>query len=106
MDDSQTPNAKRDLHIVLREGFRGHTIVIVVDGREVYRRSGVTTDVQTSHADTIDVAAVSRRPRIAVSVTPGDLVASLDLDVGTYRHLAISLVGEATLSFETYGLEP
>jgi transcriptional regulator of acetoin/glycerol metabolism len=35
------------------------------------------------------------------AATPGDYVASLDLDVSMHPHLAISLVGEGTVSFET-----
>jgi hypothetical protein len=38
---------------------------------------------------------------VAVFAIPGDYVASLDVDVARHPHLAISLVGESTVSFET-----
>jgi hypothetical protein len=89
------------LHITLLDGFRGHVVVIDVDGHEVYRRDGVTTHPTIARADAFQVAAASRVAHVAVFVTPGDYVGSLDVDVARHPHLAISLVGEGTVSFET-----
>lgn len=96
-----TPNPRQALHITLREGFRGHAVIIVVNGREVYRRDSVTTDPTSSRADAFELAVASRMPHIAIFATPGDYVAALDLDVSAHPHLAISLVGEGTVSVET-----
>ena len=52
-----TERESHELHIDLCTGFRDHTIVIVVDACEVYRRSGVTTDPSTSRADALEVVA-------------------------------------------------
>ena len=93
-------NARRTVHIVLRSGFRGHTVVVVVDGGEVYRRTGVTTNETISRADTVELAVEPRLIQIVVSVTPGDYAAALDLDAAAHPHLAINLVGEGTVSFE------
>ena len=101
MGDPRPPDTQRTLHIILRDGFRGHAVVIIVDGREVYRRAGVTTDATISRADAVELIVAPRLIHVAVSVTPGDYVASLDLDVSAHPHLAISLVGEGTVSFET-----
>jgi hypothetical protein len=96
-----TSTAQHALHITLLDGFRRHAVVIVVDGREVYRRDGVTTDPTTAHADAFQAAAASRVAHVAVFAIPGDYVASLDVDVARHPHLAISLIGEGTVSFET-----
>jgi len=101
MGDPHPPDTQRALHITLRDGFRGHTVVIVVDGHEVYHRAGVTTDPTMSRADAVKLVVAPRLVQVAVSVTPGDYIASLDLDVSAHPHLAISLVGEGTVSFET-----
>jgi hypothetical protein len=101
MGDPHPPDTQRALHITLRDGFRGHTVVIVVDGREVYHRAGVTTDPTMSRADAIELVVAPRLIQVGVSVTPGNYIASLDLDVSAHPHLAISLVGEGTVSFET-----
>lgn len=101
MNGTPTANGPRPLRIVLREGFRGHTVVIAVDGLEVYRRVGVTTDRGRARADAFDVTAASAVARIAVSMTPGDIAAAMDFDVARHSHVAISLVGEGTVGFET-----
>jgi hypothetical protein len=100
-EEPQSPDTRHSLHITLREGFRGHTVVIVVDGEEVYRRSGVTTDPRIPLTDAVELVVGRHLVQVMVSVTPGDYHASLDLVVSAYPHLAISLVGEGTVSFET-----
>lgn len=101
MNETPGPNARHPLRIALRDGFRGHAVVITVDGREVYRGSGVTTDPRRAHADAVDLSAEAAPALIVVSVNPGDLAASLELDVSRHSHVAISLVGRGTVSFET-----
>jgi hypothetical protein len=85
----------------LCDGFRGHTVVIRMDGRTIYHAVGVSTDPVTERAGGVDVPAATRTAHVAVSATPGDLVAAFDLDVTTYHHVAISLVGDRTVAFET-----
>ena len=97
-----TDRESHELRIDLCTGFRDHTIVIVVDAREVYRRSGVTTDPATSRADAIEVVGCAPTARIEVSVTPGGLFGSIACDTAAHGHLVISLVGEATLNLETF----
>jgi hypothetical protein len=99
-EEPHSPGTQHSLHITLREGFHGHTVVIVVDGDEVYRRSGVTTNPRILPTDTVELVVGRRLVQMIVSVTPGDYVASLDLVVSAYPYLAISLVGEGTVSFE------
>jgi len=99
-EELRSPDTQHSLHITLREGFHGHTVVIVVDGDEVFRRSGVTTGPRVAVTDTVELVVGRRLVQVMVSVTPGDYVASLDLVVPAYPHLAISLVGEGTVSFE------
>jgi hypothetical protein len=96
-----TPSASHPLHITLRDGFRGHTVLIAVDGIEVFRGTGVTTDRTSARPDGFVVTAASAVARVAVSVTPGDVAASLEFDVSRHPYVAISLVGTGTVSFET-----
>jgi hypothetical protein len=94
------PDTQHGLHITLRDGFRGHSVVIVVDGREMCHRAGVVTDPTISRAGAVELTVTRRLIQIVVTATPGNYVASLDLDVATHPHLAVSLVGEGTVSFE------
>ena len=87
--------------VVLCEGFRGHSVLITLNGRRVFEASDVTTDPLTARAGAAALSAVTRVARLAVSVTPGPLAAAADVDVAKYPYVAISLVGEGTVAFET-----
>jgi hypothetical protein len=89
------------MRVLLREGFRGHKVVITMNDQPVYDRTGVTTDPLTAQAGAIAVRCADAKARVAVSVTPGDLRAAFDVDVSKHPHVAISLVGDRTVAFET-----
>lgn len=98
--DAPMPDVRHPFHVTLRDGFRGHTVVLHVDHREVYRQAGVSTDPATARADAFELAAPSDMVRIWVSVAPGDYTATFDLDVARFPHLSIGLVGESTVICE------
>jgi hypothetical protein len=89
------------VNLLLREGFRGHTVVITLNDRRVYEAVDVTTDPLTARADAAAVSRIARIARLGVSVTPGPLAATVDVDVAAHPYVAISLVGEGTVAFET-----
>jgi len=89
------------MHVLLREGFRGQRVVITMNDRTVYDAIGVTTDPETSRAGAIAVRAPSAKARVAVAVKPGNLLAAFDVDVSVHPHVAISLIGDGTVAFET-----
>jgi hypothetical protein len=100
-DDRKAPNARHTMRVVLRDGFRGHTIVITADDRTVLHACDLTTDRETGCAATMAMDAWAGTIRLAVSVTPGNLVAQLDVDLVARPYVTISLIGEATIAFET-----
>ena len=59
------------LHIALRDGFRDDTLTIRVNGREVYRKSGVTTDLSISFAGSVDVPVSGDTARVEVALQRG-----------------------------------
>jgi hypothetical protein len=87
--------------VLLREGFRDHTVVITMNDRPVYDGAGVTTDPLTARAGTIAVTCLTAKTRVGITVSPGDLRAAFDVDLSAHPHVAISLVGARTLAFET-----
>jgi hypothetical protein len=89
------------MHLVLRNGFRGHSVVITMNDRRVYDAADVTTDPVTARAGAVAVRAPVHRARVAVSVKPGNLMAAFDVDIAVHPHVAISLVGDGTVAFET-----
>jgi hypothetical protein len=98
--------SRRDLAIVLGSGFRGHTVVVMLDGREVYRQVDVTTSVTTTHADAFVATARGSRVRVMARVTPGDLVVSAECDLRASARVVISLMGKGSLWLETDGAWP
>jgi len=87
------------LHIALQEGFRGHLVVITVDGREVYRKSFVTTNLAISRADAVDVDLGSEKARVEVATTPGGK-AALDVNATESPYLSVSLEGDGKITFQ------
>ena len=83
------------MHIALHDGFAGHTVTIAVDGREVYRRAGVRTDLRISRADAFDVDVSGPIADVDVTVDPGGLRASARVDVAATPYLAVDLIGDA-----------
>lgn len=78
------------LHIALEDGFQNHTVTIELDGRQVYSRSGVTTDLRFSRADALMVKLAAVSAQLRVSVEPGGLQASVLVDVLATPYLGIS----------------
>lgn len=89
------------MHLVLRDGFRGHSIVITMNDRRVYEAAGVTTDPVTARAGAFAVRMSAPQARVGVAVTPGNLAAVFDVDIAVHPHVAISLIGDGMVAFET-----
>jgi hypothetical protein len=88
------------LHIALHDGFQGHTVAIKVDGREVYNKTSVTTNVTISRADAFDVEVGSNKARIEVSIEPGERKGSTEIDVTQHPFVAVSLVNNESIFFQ------
>jgi hypothetical protein len=83
------------LHIALHDGFSGQTVRVAVDGREVYRRAGVRTDLRISRADAFDTETAGPVAEVEVTVEPGGQQAAIRLDLNITPYLAIDLKGSA-----------
>jgi hypothetical protein len=81
------------LHIALQDGFQGQHVVIRADGRVVYDRRDVTTDLRISQADEVEVSLDRPQVRIEVTVQPPTLSAGHDHDATRFPYLAISVAG-------------
>ncbi len=59
------------LRVRLGEGFQNNTVSVRVDGKQVYQRSGVSTDWTISRADAVDVQTAAGSVQLEVSVDGG-----------------------------------
>jgi hypothetical protein len=53
------------LHFALHDGFQRHHVTIRVDGKVVFDRDGITTDLRISRADAADVEVSGPQAQIA-----------------------------------------
>ncbi len=80
------------MHIALHDGFTGQTVTIVVDGRQVYHRAGVQTDLRISRADSIDIEAQADVTTMEVSAEPGNLRGTAKVDLKATPYVAVDIV--------------
>ncbi len=78
------------LHIVLEDGFSGDRVTIHVDGHQVYSKQGVKSDLRIARADALDAESATALAHVTVSVEPGGLQASMDVDTATTPFLGVS----------------
>lgn len=81
------------MHIALHDGFTGQTVAIAVDGREVYRRAGVRTDLTISRADAFDTTTAGPEADVEVTIEPGGQRAKIHLEVNATPYLAVDIKG-------------
>jgi hypothetical protein len=86
------------LHVALRDGFRNDTVTIKVNGKEVYRRSGVTTDLTISYADSVEVLVEGTTVRLEVAVDGGQ-TGSEEVRVAETPFVAVRIL-EGTMEFQ------
>jgi hypothetical protein len=82
------------LTIDLQEGFEGDQVVIAVDDREVFRKSGVKTRHQIGLAERVRLDVAPGPRRVRVSLPDKSLQQELQIDAGDDPMLAVSLVGD------------
>jgi hypothetical protein len=80
------------LTIDLQEGFEGDQVVIAVDDREVFRKSGVKTRHQIGLAERVRLDVAPGPRRLRVSLPDRDLQRELQIEVGGDPMFAVSLV--------------
>lgn len=59
------------LTVQLRDGFSNDTVTVRVNGKEVYQKSGVTTDLTISFADRVEVPVEESTVQLEVAVQGG-----------------------------------
>lgn len=69
------------LFVKLRDGFSNDTVTIRVNGKEVYRKSGVNTDLTISFADGMEIPVEKSLVKLEVAVEGGQTMTK-DVSVG------------------------
>ncbi len=61
----------KSLFIKLRDGFSHDAVTITLNGKEVYRKAGVSTDLTISYADAVEVPVADAVVQLEVAVEGG-----------------------------------
>ena len=56
------------LFVKLRDGFRNDTVTISVNRKQVFRKSGVTTDLTISFADAVEIPVAEPLVQLRVAI--------------------------------------
>lgn len=80
-----------DLHIALEEGYEGETVVVTVDGDEVFRDDDVRTRYQIGLADSVDVTVASGACEVVVALPDRGLERTYTVDMSGDRWMGLSL---------------
>lgn len=95
------------LHIALQEGFKQDALEIRVNGKEVYKKEGVTTRLQTGFADAVETDVRTPHVTIEINLSNKQISQMLNLDIVQPTYLGISMTAEGRvehrISFEPFG---
>jgi hypothetical protein len=61
----------KSLLIKLRDGFSNDAVTVTLNGKEVYRKAGVSTDLTISYADAVEVPVAEAVVQLQVAVAGG-----------------------------------
>jgi hypothetical protein len=85
------------LHTALQEGFSGDEVVLRLDGREVFHRSGVKTRTQLGLAATHEASVPSGAVSVEVSLPARNLHLRLPLQITEDTYLGVSITPEGEI---------
>jgi hypothetical protein len=81
------------LNVALEEGFTDDAVVVAVDGRTVFDRTGVRTRTQIGLAESFEVEVDEGRSVVDVQVPARDAHGRLEVPVAATTFVGVSLQG-------------
>ena len=79
------------LNIDLQDGFAGDTVVIHVNGQEVFHKANVVTRTQISYADGVSVPVAASEATVQVDLPDRGLSHTQRVPVAEKTHLSVNL---------------
>lgn len=81
------------VHVALQEGFDNDTVIIRINGQDVFHKSGVKTRLQIGYADSVEVPVQEDRANIEVRLPQKQLVKTTALAVAAKIYVGVSIRG-------------
>jgi hypothetical protein len=79
------------LHVELQEGFSHDIVVVLVDGRQVFRKQDVSTNLSAGIADSIEVNTDGHLAEVEIQILSRLKFGSKEVDLRQHPHVAISI---------------
>jgi hypothetical protein len=88
------------INVALEEGFEGDTVIVEVNGRQVFEQDGVSTRTQIGLAELFEVAVDERDTVVEVRVSTRGATGSITHPVVDGLHVGVS-VQQGDIVFRT-----
>jgi len=82
------------LGIDLQDGFEDDTVVMQINGEEVFRKEHVTTNLLLGLAASFETEVEKGPVSVEISVETRDIVETIPLDVSADTYLGVSVVND------------
>ena len=79
------------MKIDLQDGFDNDEVVVKLDGREVFHKSGVSTDIRISRADGFETSATKPQVKVELELPKKGKHASQTVKPAETPHIGISI---------------
>ena len=89
-----------ELQLDFQAGFSGDTVVVSINGRELLRREGISTDYSIGRADSASVEVPEGWVKLKIAVPGRGVSAAVVVDASATPHLGVS-VGAGHLEHRT-----
>ena len=94
------------LSIDFQEGFANNTVVLHVNGDEVFRKEDVSTKLLLGKADALETMVETGQVVIEINIQTRDIAMTIPLEISADTYLGISVVNgriEYVISDEPFG---
>ena len=79
------------LYLALQDGFSNDSVLITVNGKQRYHKSGITTNRVISLADSVDIPMENDTAVISVEVSSKQLIGTLTVQVTDTPYVAVNI---------------
>ena len=79
------------LYLALQDGFNNDSVLITVNGKQRYHKSGITSNRVISLADSVDIPMESDTAVISVEVSSKQLIGTLTVQVTDTPYVAVNI---------------
>jgi hypothetical protein len=79
------------LHIDLQDGFQNDEVIVRLDGKQVFHKSGVSTDIRISRADGFEAPSAKPQSTIDIELPKKHLKATQSFAPSGTAHVGVSI---------------